>query len=353
MSSPAADSLDATRYTLRVDEATVIVPCVSVVLCLDRTDRTGLQEFHDRGLEALGGAVTHYRAEQMKSRATITARTRRMLQTWLDKPTAGKQYYLEYSGCADENGVSGAGLSIDLTPRTYEGKTPEFWTRWIASWTKLYDDGVRKLLPCTVLRVTFPLDHPLADPDALVNWIASLRLVNSGEFASGYAGYALNFHGSVGSMNLQRLMKERLTALVLQYPGFDWHNTYTIVDKLLPFDPPKQTFLPLIKRANWISLLSERSIAHLGGRQRVEESLAASGGPGNIAVRDAGTGMMIRAGLAPQTGDLPRGDGIPLFRSVAKVIRPVRLDAIDGLGDGFPDDRAQEWLEAFDKGNPG
>jgi len=352
MSSPAADSLDATRYTLRVDEATLIVPCVSFVLCLDKTDRTNLQEFHDRGLEALGGAVTHYRAEQMKGRAPITARTRRMLQTWIDKPTAGKQYYLEYYGCADEGGVTGAGLSIDLTPRTYAGKTPEFWKQWMASWKKLYDDGVRQLLPCTVLRITCPLDHPLARPDLLVNWSESLRLVDSGEFASGYAGYALNVHTSVGSMNLQRLMNERLAALVLQYPGFDWHNTYSIVDKLLPFDPQHETFRPLIKRANWICLLSERSLAHLGGRQHVEASLAASSAPGDIAVRDAGSGMMIRAGSAPQTGDLPGGDRVPLFRSVAKVIRPVRLDAIGGLGAGFPDHRAQDWLDAFDKDSP-
>src|SRR5262249_46652473 len=45
MNSPAAGSLDATRYTLRVDEATLVVPCVSFVLCLDKTDQTGLLEF--------------------------------------------------------------------------------------------------------------------------------------------------------------------------------------------------------------------------------------------------------------------------------------------------------------------
>ena len=349
MNSPAVGSLDVDRYTLRVDETTAITPCVSVVLCLDKTDQAGVQQFHDRGLEALAGAVTHYRAEQMKARAPITARTRRMLQTWLARPTAGKQYYLEFYGCADEHGVTGAGLSIHLTPRTYAGKPPEFWKQWIASWKKLYDDGVRRLLPSTILRITFPPDHPLANPDRLLAWVEALHLVSAGEFASGYAGYALNHYGSVGSTNLQQLMNERLAALVLQYPGFDWHNTYDMVDRLLPFDPQTETFLPLIKRANWLCLISERAIAHLGGRRRVEESLAASPG---IDAHAAGNGMIIRAGSAPQTGDLPRGDNIPLFRSVAKVIRPVRLETLPGLGSGFPDDRAQAWLEAFDTGSP-
>jgi hypothetical protein len=58
MNRPAADFIDADRYTLRVDEATAIVPCVGFVLCLDRMGPTGVQEFHDRGLEALSGAVT-------------------------------------------------------------------------------------------------------------------------------------------------------------------------------------------------------------------------------------------------------------------------------------------------------
>jgi TseV toxin immunity protein TsiV len=348
MSSPRADALDDARYTLRVDEANLIVPCVSVVVCLDRTDQAGLQEFHDRGLEALGGAATHYRAEQMKGRASITARTRAMLQTWLAKPTAGKQYYLEYFGCSEEYGVTGAGLSIHLTPRTYAGKTPEFWHKWLASWRTMYEQGVRNLLPSTILRLTFPTDHPLASPDALADWIARLRLVTSGEFGSGYAGYALNCHASVGSMNLQQLMHERLAALVLQHPGFDWHSPHDIMDRLLPFDPRRGTFLPLIKRANWISLISERAIAHLGGRDDVKESLGSAAG---VEVSDVGTGISIRAGAAPHIGDTPSGDVLPTLRSVARVIRPVRMETIPGPGSGFPDDRAQEWLEAFDRGS--
>src|SRR5262245_37941313 len=60
MHSQATVSIDPARYTLRLDGVTAIVPCVSVVLCLDGTDDpAGIQEFHDRGVEVLGGAVTH------------------------------------------------------------------------------------------------------------------------------------------------------------------------------------------------------------------------------------------------------------------------------------------------------
>src|SRR6185436_2276266 len=153
-----------------------------------------------------------------------------------------------------------------------------------------------------------PLDHPLAHADAPLAWIKRLRLVDSGEFASGYAGYALNHYANIGSVS-QRLMYERLAALVLQHPGFDWHNTHYIVDRLLPFNPQTETFLPLIKRTNWLCLLSERTVAHLGGRQRIEELLAASAG---IDVDAVATGMAIRAGSVPQTGDIPTGDTLPL-----------------------------------------
>jgi hypothetical protein len=144
------------------------------------------------------------------------------------------------------------------------------------------------------------------------------------------------------------MMNERLAALVHRHPGFDWDNTYDFVGRLLPFDPRTETFLPLIKRTNWVCLLSERTISHLGGRDRVKARLAASPA---VLVDDVGTGMVIRAGLAPQIGDIPE-DRIPLFRSVAKVLRPVRMETIVGPGSAFPDDRAQEWLEAFDEGNP-
>jgi len=231
-----------------------------------------------------------------------------------------------------------------LTPRTYAGHTPESLKEWFAHSKKLYDEGVRYLMPCTVLRITFPLDHPLAKSDACLTWIRSLRLVASGEFASGYAGYALNHHSNIGGVS-QRLMNERLAALVLQHPGFDWHNTHYIVDRLLPFNPQTDTFLPLIKRTNWLCLLSERTIAHLGGRAHVTQLLTATPG---IDVDDAASGIAIRAGSVPKTGDIPMGDTIPLFRSVAKVLRPVRMETLRGPGNGFPDDRAQAWLEAFD-----
>jgi hypothetical protein len=349
MNSQAIMSIDPARYTLRLDGVTAIVPCISVVLCLDETDPAGIQEFHDRGLEVLGGAVTHYRAEQMKRRGPITARVRKMLQTWLAKPAPGKQYYLEYIACPDDHGVTAAGLSIHMTPRSYAEQTPEFRKTWLASWQKLYDQGVRHLLPCTVLRLTVPLDHALAHPDSLLTWMTGLRLVGGGAFGSGYAGYALNYHSSVASMEIDRVMNARLAAIVLQHPGFDWHNTYLIVERLLPFNPSTGDFLPLIKRANWVCLLSERMIAHLGGGSQLAESLVATPG---ITTRDVGTGMLVRAGMVPQIGDIPRGDAIPMFRSVAKVLRPVRMDSIDGLGSGFPDERAQEWLDAFDGGIP-
>jgi hypothetical protein len=98
-----------------------------------------------------------------------------------------------------------------------------------------------------------------------------------------------------------------------------------------------------------VCLLSERTIAHLGGGERVKASLSVSAG---IDVDDVGTGIAIRAGKTPQIGDIPMGDIIPLFRAVAKVLRPVRMEALPGPGGGFPDERAQEWLEAFDKGSP-
>ncbi len=50
INSRTTDSIDAAHYTLQIEQTTAIVPCVGFVLCLDRMDPAGVQEFHDRGL---------------------------------------------------------------------------------------------------------------------------------------------------------------------------------------------------------------------------------------------------------------------------------------------------------------
>ena len=348
MNVPRPPQIRPEECTVSIAGETALAPCVSVVLCLDETDGPGIQEFHDLGLSALGLAATHYRANEMSSRARVTARVRSQLQTWLARPSPGKSYYLAYYGCDDARGVTAAGLSVDLVPRSFAGKPVGHHERWLASWARMAEQGadVRRLLPCTVLRLTLPLDHPLAEPAALGRWVANLRLVQSGEFASGYAGYALNRHESVVAEDVKVPMNERLAALSLRHPGFDWHNTYVIQNRLLPYDVATRDFVPLVKRVNWLTLLSARAVARLDGADRVAHRLR--GAPDVAVVPLDGGGLLLRAGPAPQLGDLAAGDTISAYRAVAAVVRPVRLDAIDGPGEGFPDDRAQEWLDAFD-----
>ena len=60
-------------------------------------------------------------------------------------------------------------------------------------------------------------------------------------------------------------------------------------------------------------------------------------------------GILVQAGAAPQLGNVEHRDFLPVYRDVARVLRPIRVKEIAGMGRGFSDDAADEWLNAFDR----
>lgn len=115
-----------------------------------------------------------------------------------------------------------------------------------------------------------------------------------------------------------------------------------------PYEPTLHDHLPLAKRANWLTLLSGRTVRWLGGAEKIEAGLRARAGDVTVAGLGGGA-LAVRAGAEPAPGDVERGEFLPAYRAVASAVRSVRLDDVHFLGEGFPDDRAQAWLEAFDR----
>lgn len=171
---PAA-SLDPAAHAMVVDDVTRVVPCMATALFLYDGDDEGVLEWHDRALDALGTQITHHSTPSSDDgapasagrRRRVTARNRGLLAGWMARPPSTRNYDLLYFGCAE--GVSATGASVHWLLRRLHAKPPEFVRRWMARWRREAEAGhdVRRALPCVQLRLTLPLDHPFAAPDAL------------------------------------------------------------------------------------------------------------------------------------------------------------------------------------------
>jgi len=335
------------EFNLKIDNVVAVVPCFKLVLYLDSTDDAGVSEFYQRSMDALGGLIGFYQAENMKTRVRLNERALTIVPTWLKRPREHKSYYVQFSGCSAEQGASAAMIELELNRRPAQFFTPEQEAVRRAKRKVLYEDMGCIFSPlATALRVTFPLDHKLADPDKLLAWVMDLSLVKEWPFLSGHCGYNLNHFEEVGSRIIREAMQSRLGSLCLRYPGFDWNSTGGVLAHLLRYDSATSDLIPNIKRVNWLTLVSHKAVEYLGGVSRLLNGL---GQDLPIVSHPVSGGFVIQAGPAPQTGDIGARDFIPVYRRVAEVLRPVRLETIPGLGSGFSDDAAVEWLEAFDK----
>jgi hypothetical protein len=339
--------IDWERFVLKVDEKAVIVPCLSFVLYLDLTDDAGLLDYYHRCRAALGDRITHYQAESMKGFARLNARGEAMVPTWFTQPRKGKvDYYMEMSEGDANEGVTASRIELSIYRRPAAEWSPEVEGLEVARWQQALREK-RWLAPrvASMLRVTLPLDHHLAAPARLRDWVLDFQLVKAWPVFSGQVGYALNFYRQAARSSLYRPTQTLLASLCQRYPGFDWDGG-GVQPRILRFQPEVPGFLPLLKRVSWLNLVCNKTMGFLGGRENLPVRLR---GEQPVTVHDQEHGLAIQAGPDPQVGDLGQRDFIPAYRQVARVVRPVRIDDIDGLGAGFMGVATNEWLNAFDK----
>lgn len=339
--------IDISQFELRIDDVVAVAPCLRMALYVFDTNNDGILDFYQRSMEALGGLLTHYQAENMRDRARINKRALTMLPTWVKRPRYDRNYYLEFYGCDYDHGVTPANLAFHLMFKEPKMFTPEMEKIRIENAKKIATRGWKIGPWASMLIVTLPLDHPLAAPDRYLAWVKDFNLLKKWSFHSGACGYGFNYLGETGEGRIRGPMTRWLGSHCLRHPGFECEIN-SVIRKLWRYAPDIHPLsLPLIKRVNWLSMVSDISLKALGGRKGVRSAL---GDDPAIEVHDLEHGALIRAGEAPQAGDVGRGDFIPAYRRVAKVLRPVRYDGgFAGLGRGFSEDAATQWLDAFDE----
>jgi hypothetical protein len=337
------EKIDWSEFTLQVGDTMAIIPCLSFVLYLDVTDQDGILDFYQQSLKALGERITHYQTDSMDIRAPLTSRAQTIVPTWLKNPREGKLYWIKFHGCAAENGINGNTFELMFKHFPCPDVSSEKLAQQYEQLKKIYTK--HRAAPVTMLRVTLPVNHPLADPEQLRAWVLNFQLVKGWPFLFGYCGYALNYLEEEGEYAVRQHMDRGLRSLCLRHPGFDWHGTGIVDRELLYYDTDSDILIPKIKRVSWLTLLSQRTVHHLGGQEKIRSAIAANP---QIKLFELKHGLVIQAGSTPQLGDIGNRDFISAYREIAKILRPARIEKMDGP-DGVEEEWVDEWLDAFDK----
>jgi hypothetical protein len=115
------------------------------------------------------------------------------------------------------------------------------------------------------------------------------------------------------------------------------------------YDCSTRDLVPQIKRVNWLTLTSFRTLALLGRDEEITDRIAS--GP-EVAIYPLRHGLLIQAGRQPALGDTSTGDLPAAYCHVGHALRTMRLSTMTGDGGSFSDELAQRWLTAFDEERP-
>lgn len=335
-----SDRIDWSELTYEYEGTTMAAPCMAFTLYLEHLNTALVKDFYDRAVGVLKPLLTHYWGESMKQPGPVTPRALTMVPTWLKRLDHYKFYSVWYAGGKDE-GMDPAMLDVNLTWMPPRPKTAEEWAKAHHHWHVMYEqDLFREGLPASVIRVTLPVDHELADPVRFAEWVLGLDIVKHGEFVSGTCDYSLNYFWNAGTGDVKWGIKSPCS----RYPGLDWFYD-TFFKWVQRYEPSIQDILPLVKRAGWITLVNERSVEFLGGKEKLHRAFAAHP---EIQVHELDHGVAIRAGSAPQLGNAAQGDFVPLYSVVGAVLRPVRVEHFEGTMGVGDKEWVREWLAKFD-----
>jgi hypothetical protein len=323
----------------------LISPCILFEWAMEFTEGPEILDFYDRAREALGGRLTHYSLGGPRKR--LNKRAESLVPTWCQDPLPfiKKQYLIEMNG-ADE-GATASSLRISLFHRPYEEPDPKLLERWRAT-------PYRAIPGYTTLSLALPLDHPFLTNRRVTDWLCEFEAVANRRFISGSCGLALRYPYNFPTIQLDVEARNRVAALMQRHPGFDLPGILLGVGTALrqldqPFLERHQAAKarPYLKRANWLTFLSEDQVDWIGGLAKVESELAGS----DVGIRHLKHGICLQAGEAPQAGDTSRGDYVAAYQPVGKLVRPVRIDSLGGgsLPDEFIEHGLQDWLDAFDQ----
>jgi len=214
---------------------------------------------------------------------------------------AGFQRWVQLSSL--ETGVSGYGFF-------YLARLP---------WREPVEDEV------SLVSFSWPTEHlQQQGPEWMREWV--LALASSLPFASGHAGLAFS------SPNLQGPSMAHLWEDALRHPGLD----VTHGQRFLGFQ---------VDGVHWLNFLGPPALGALGGAETLRARLRS---PGTLVQELPGARALVTLGPQPEAGDQARGQDLPAYRELARVLKSQLYPCPPGLHwRGCAPETPQRWWTRF------
>jgi hypothetical protein len=296
--------------------ATHFRPCLEIlVFCTAPRAALAPQfiEFHRAFCDHHGQALGWYKTNVMKTAKRLAGPANDQMAQMLGDRKALASYLL---GVEQHSGASAA---------DYAMPSFQFFSEEDLSDP---DDRVARHM----LRICLPLDETKA-PDRTVERVLGLLALI--DFDSGYGGFS--YYWNTGDGEAERELERVNRGWLTRYPGLAYGKPLGLF-----------SFADLgILGVSWLSFLGKSRVAELGGIDALASALPT---PIDVQAIANDRGVLIRTGTQPELGDVNRGQTLPAYHAVGKVLAPLRVpdDWIDNLlVTGMTPEESQAWYARF------
>jgi hypothetical protein len=335
---PALASLLARDF--RGERGPTIAATLYLALYVDPVRPQEARDFIDRARQALGERLRFYQTGSMQDPAPL-ADTR--VRQWLERKLAASKRLDIHTLILNElgdAGVSPALVHVDVNSRRIEPLDGSQLRREEEQQHASLR-GATVMTAGALLRVGFPLDHPIAQPDAFVGWLKELAAVKGGCLICGSAGIALHLAMQVYGQEAVD-QHDLAKGLLARHPGLDLMPMFGQRVEYMRADGAMHT---RIRRAAWLNLVSQSTIEELGGIAAVRAALAAA--PAHLQELENGA-WLLQAAPVPRIGDVSTGDRVSEYAAVGRLLKPVRGQEIDIDVLSYSLEWRERWHQALD-----
>jgi Protein of unknown function (DUF3396) len=156
----------------------------------------------------------------------------------------------------------------------------------------------------------------------------ALQLAAPLPFCSGHGG--LSFNGELDVLGVG----EEVSPYCFRYPGIDLPDVHGHSWRIGT----------RIAGVHWLTFLGQPVLGELGGASSLRARLHS---PGTTVQELEGDRVLITLGLWPEAGDIERGDNLPPYRELARVLEPWLFQQTRGFIPCIPQEDARRWERRF------
>lgn len=303
--------MDVSRFTLTNEKGVVLAaPCLELVAFSYRPAAEcgpGFTQFLREVDERCGGRFAFYRTGDMKRGRPFSAAA-----------LAGPYHWFAETQLLATKKL---GLFLHAGPAERQILPPALHLALIGFDTP----------PCFVFRLMLPVEAAEA-PDDVLAFVQ--RALAEFPLASGHVGFSFVWERT--DLAVEKTACDWAAPLMLRHPGLGYGSPVRLsnaADKG-------------VVAIGWLTLLGDALTAELGGRDALAQRA-----PAGLEVRPLGAaGALLRAGAAPQLGDVDRQDLLPAYHAAGRLVAPRRAtdDGFDNVVVlGMAKATAQDWLRRF------